>query len=332
MAQEPLSATDWRLADDWRQEASARARRLYPNQGLHEIASFIAQLHPNAIDYLTQAPVIACSIGPRGTHSDNLYIASRIGGPIERGERLKSVMAAVGLVQPLRRIEAFALTPTAKAVIYQLARIPPSALAFAIPATPGKQRDWLSRLKTWNEAQAARTQVASLPFAWAAREISRHAPSAQEVRGVVDFLISNPGNEVWSWDKAFAEMQLWHDRLADEREITHICGGISATTVIDYSSLPATASVSGFEFVKLDTPGALITEGRRMRHCVASYVRDVVDGRCSIYSIRSEERRFATLEIDARTNSIRQLAGFANAKPKPFILQAARQFAREAAA
>src|SRR6185312_13791499 len=185
-AQQPLGS-DWKLSSDWRTIAKEKARALFANQGLHDAAQFIAALHPNAIDYLAQAPVLVCAYGPRGTHSDKLYIASRIGGPIERGERLKAVMAAVGLPQPLRRIEAFALTPTIKPVLYQLARIAPSALAFAIPERPGKQREWLSRLKSWNEAQARRTQVASLPFEWAAREISRHAPSPQEVIGVVDF-------------------------------------------------------------------------------------------------------------------------------------------------
>lgn len=332
MAQQPGLSSDWKLSDEWRAIASDKARALFANQGLHDAAIFIAKLHPNAIDYLAQAPALVCTYGPRGTHSDKLYIASKIGGPIERGERLRNVMAAVGFPQPLRRIAAFALTPTCKPVLYQLGRIAPSALSFAIPDKPGQQRTWLSRLKTWNDVQARRTQVASLPFEWAAREISRHAPAPQEVTGVVDFLISNPGNDRWSWDKAVAEMQLWHDRLATDKAVLRLGGGLSSTTVIDYSDLPSVTQIDGFQIVKLDTPEALITEGRRMRHCVASYIRDVVDGRCSIFSIRTEERHVATLEIDTKAGGIRQLAGFANARPKPFVRDLAARFLKIAEA
>lgn len=324
-------SSDWKMSSEWRHIAAAKARAIFANQGLHETAIFIAQLHPNAVDYLEQAPVLACAIGPRGTHSDRLYIASRIGGTIERGERLRAVMAAVDLPQPLRRVSAFALTPTIRSILYELGRMPPSALAFAIPEKPGAQREWLSRLKTWNEAQSRRCQAAALPFSWAAREISRHRPSAQEVIGVVDFLISNPANEKWSWDRAVAEMQLWHDRLASEKEVLRMGGGLTATTVIDYSALPTETRIDGFQIVKLDTPEALITEGRRMRHCVASYIRDVVDGRCSIFSIRTPERRVATLELDAKTREIRQLSGFANSKPQPFVRDIAKRFAAQAA-
>lgn len=330
MSDQPALSSDWKLSAEWRVTASEKARELFPNQGLHDAAVFIARLHPNAVDYLQQAPVLACSYGPRGTHSDKLYIASKIGGPIERGERLRNVLAAVGLPQPLRRICPFALTPSARTVIYQLGRMPPSALAFAIPDRPGPQRDWLSRLKGWNEQQARRTQVASLSFEWAAREISRHLPSAGEVQSVVDFLLSNAGNERWSWDKAVAETQLWHDRLAADREVLKIGGGITATTPIDYSALPCTARIDGFEIVKLDTPEALITEGRRMRHCVASYIRDVVAGRCSIFSIRTDERRIATVELDAKTGQLLQLKGFANSRPKPFVKELVTRFRREA--
>ena len=109
-------------------------------------------------------------------------------------------------------------------------------------------------------------------------------------------------------------------------------GGITATTPIDYSRLPASAAIEGFQIVKLDTPEALIVEGRRMRHCVASYIRDVVGGRCSIYSIRTEERRIATLEMDAKTGEVLQLKGYANSRPKPFVKSVVAQFHRLATA
>jgi len=325
---------DWKLTDDWRRDVITRARKLFPNQGLHPQAEFIAKLHPLAIDYLTQAPVLACALGAaQSTRSDHLYVAMRVGGPIERGERLRNVMAAVQLPTPLRRLQGFALSPNCRPTIYRLAQMDPSPLALAIPGKPGAQRTWLSRLGTWHEVQNRRVQVASLPFAWAAREISRHLPEASEVAAVVDFLVSNPGNERWSWDKAMSETQLWHDRLATEKQMLVLGGGIQASTVVDFSDLPEEWRQEGLQFVKLSTPAAVIEEGRMMRHCVASYLRDIIDGRCSIYSIRNQERRLATLEF-SKVTGIRQLAGFANGKPAAFVYKAAQRFqaaAREAA-
>lgn len=317
---------------EWLAEAQQRAVALFPNQGLHDQARFIASLHPRAIEYLEQAPVLACALGAhRTTRSDKLYIAQRIGGPIERGERLRHVMKAVELPTPLRQLAPFALGPTSRPTIYRLARIEPSPLSLAIPGRPGDQRKWLSALKDWHEAQVRRTRVASLPFSWAVREISRHLPPSGEITAVVDFLISNQGNDRWSWEKAMAETQGWHDRLADERSVREITGGLSLDICIDISELPDAWADSGLQFVKLDTPAKLIEEGRKMRHCVASYVRYVVDGRASVYSIRNSERRIATLEIDPHDKRVVQLQGFGNSKVKPYVSKAAATFSRRLA-
>jgi hypothetical protein len=79
---------------------------------MHRNAEFVANLHPLAIDYLEQAPVLAASFGVKAnSRADRLYIASRIGGPIERGERLKMVMASVGISTPLRKLKGYAIQP-----------------------------------------------------------------------------------------------------------------------------------------------------------------------------------------------------------------------------
>lgn len=321
---------DWKISSEWRRDAIREAIALFPNQGLHPQAEFIASLHPHAVDYLKQAPVLACAMGShKSTRSDKLYIAMRVGGPIERGERLRNVMAAVKLPTPLRRLCAFSLSPNSRPTIYRLAEMEPSPLSLAIPEKPGAQRTWISRLGHWHSAQTRRMKLASLPFSWAAREISRHMPSDREVSAVVDFLTANQGNERWSWDKAMAETQLWHDRLSSEEQLMKLGGGISPSTVVDYSDLPGEWRHEGIRFVKLDTPVMLFEEGRMMRHCVATYLRDVINGRCSIYSIRNDERRLATLEV-GKSGSLDQLVAFANSKPKPFIVDLAKRFCRDA--
>ena len=60
-------------------------------------------------------------------------------------------------------------------------------------------------------------------------------------------------------------------------------------------------------------------EGRRMRHCVGSYVGDCRQGSSSIWSLRSiwkETTRWeATIEVDRRTRTIVQVRGDSNRKP-----------------
>lgn len=318
--------TDYRLSHEWVEPSVSAARAMFPNQGLHPNAEFIAALHPRAVEYLEQAPVLACAMGAkRATRADRLYMASRLGGPIERGERLRSVMASVGLPQPLRQLRPFALSPGIRAIVMQLATIPPSPLALMIPDKPGKQRAWLRNLHSWNGLFSRRT-APNPYFAWAARELARHDPRPNEVTTAGDFLISNAAvwNDRWSWDRVMVEAELWHDRLASEKNLLNIGGGITAETVIDYSDWPAEQVVGAFKFVKLDTPVAIFNEGRRMRHCVASYMADVINGSCTLYSIRLGDRRMATLELV--DGAARQLAGFANSSPPKGVRAAVAAF------
>ena len=88
-----------------------------------------------------------------------------------------------------------------------------------------------------------------------------------------------------------------------------------------------------------------------MHHCVASYWRNVVNGKSRIYSIRENGNRVATLEVTgqltqykgrndaltvlARGNGQRsryqvsQLVGARNARPAPEVVKAAGTFVEE---
>ena len=68
-------------------------------------------------------------------------------------------------------------------------------------------------------------------------------------------------------------------------------------TVIDYTPLPLLWEHGGLSFVALQTGKALRAEGAAMHHCVATYWRNVVDGKSRIYSIRENGSRVATLEV-----------------------------------
>ena len=124
--------------------------------------------------------------------------------------------------------------------------------------------------------------------------------------------------------------------------------GVPLDTVIDYTPLPLLLEYGGLSFVALQTGKALRTEGAAMHHCVASYWRNVVDGKSRIYSIRENGRRVATLEVtgqltqykgrnDAVTVLVRgnrqrrryqasQLVGACNSRPAPEVVRAAGTF------
>lgn len=64
-------------------------------------------------------------------------------------------------------------------------------------------------------------------------------------------------------------------------------------------------------------PRDLIKEGKGLHHCVASYVKDVINNKCKIYFIReknNEEKSLLTVEV--RQDKIIQVKGFANRDPE----------------
>lgn len=309
----------------------SEARALYPNQGLHRNAEFIASLAPGAIDYLRQAPVLALAFGAKAsTSADKLYVAMRIGGPIQRGERLRSVMAAVGLPYPLRRLSAKILSPSTRATVYALQNVNPSTIAQIIPEKSGDQRKWFIAFNAFVRRFDRRNWITptNAMLEWAAQQLALALPYHGEAGDVADYLIDNRAApfEGWSWPRAMLEVTRWHDRLSLEKQLPP---GIKPETCIDYSAWPDHAEVEGFEFFKLATPSALMEEGRRMRHCVASYVPDVMNGASSIFSIRHEMRRIATLQISK--GRVVQLKGFANKLPSKGVRAAADAFAEIAA-
>lgn len=309
----------------------ARARKLFPNQGMHRTAEFIAALHNNAIDYLEQAPVLACAFGvKRNTRADRLYVAMRVGGPIQRGERLRNVMASVGLPYQLRKLHPSAITPYASTFIRETVAIPPSTLAQSIPDRPGDQRKWLKAIRDWRSRAAMRTWCSpKIGFVWLATN-ARHFEEG-EAGDFVDFLAVNnpPDFERWSLARMRNEVELWHDRLNAE---TGFKGklGITADTVIDLSDWPDHAEVDGYEFFKLSTPRMIMDEGRRMRHCVASYIGNVMSGQTHLFSVRQDMRRVATVQITGKR--VVQIKAFANKVPPRSAERAAEQFAATGAA
>ncbi|MYL96406.1 hypothetical protein GR702_01275 [Novosphingobium sp. FGD1] len=303
----------------------ARAVTLFPNQGMHRNALFLADLHPRAIDYLEQAPVLAASFGVKvNTKADRLYIASRIAGPIQRGERLRSVMAAVAIAGPLRKLKASCIVPYMAEFVRELNDLDPSTLSQAIPEKPGAQRKWLRSLRQYRRRLVLNRASPKRGFAWIARHAQRCGDGQAE--DFADYLARHHLADVerWSFERMENEVELWHDRLAANRNLSAYGLGLTPSTLIDLSDWPDHAEVAGFEFFKLATPGMLLEEGARMRHCVASYIPRVMAGDCHIYSVRADMRRMATVEIVG--GHVQQLKAFANKAASAAVWKATTAF------
>ena len=71
-------------------------------------------------------------------------------------------------------------------------------------------------------------------------------------------------------------------------------------------------------------------EGSRLNHCVASYIKRVIDGQCLIYFLRKqdkEEESLITLEV--KDNAIVQVKGSHNRRPSEEERKALEQFAKD---
>lgn len=86
---------------------------------------------------------------------------------------------------------------------------------------------------------------------------------------------------------------------------------------------------SGWYMVRLLTPRALDNESAAMQHCVGhgTYDTRVAHGEVVILSLRDPQNKpHVTIEVDARTNSIVQIRGKQNDKPKAEYARRVRQF------
>ena len=85
--------------------------------------------------------------------------------------------------------------------------------------------------------------------------------------------------------------------------------------------------VDGFEFVSLQTSGALAEEATAMRNCLATYSASIVWGICRLYSVRRSGLRVADMEVrpDAVTGlpQITRLLGPANSQVPNNVRKAA---------
>lgn len=292
------------------------------------LALFAGSVHPRAMDYVMQAPVLALAVHAgggalNGGAGNKAYSAHKFGQLCARGVRLREILAAYGLSLPLRRLQANALRSSHMDALCILSAVPSSTLAQVIPNVASRQDAWLARLAEWSRRLGA-VYLAKLPPEWLASRSPLDLP-VSAIIDVADFVKCGdvPINPAWSWARADAAMQDWHDRVSAGSAKAKF--GVMANQVIDVGKHPDTAVVNGLEFVALRTPSAIHAEGQYMRHCVSTYVQGVVDGKFSIISVRRDERRLATLQLH-RLRVSQLKARFNKAAPNS-VQRAARAYA-----
>jgi len=297
---------DTEFDDPWRTDARERARKMFTNQGLQPVAQLMASAHRYAIDYIDQAPVIVLA-ATRGytpqKRNERSHLTGRIAEFCRRGDRLKDVMKAYDLSLPLRQIKAGALSPTLWPVVFRLSRLSPSTLAQIIPESGPAQMHWLRALDNWLDHMSVRCQSEpGLFFDWAASAFKDLPYADRRVApDLADFACANRDkfNLKWSRENAMEAQEEWHRSLAKRSSAAEAMAkaGIAFDTIIDYGYLPAALSLNELTFTALQTGEDLFLEGAAMRHCVATYISNVIRGTSRIYSIKSSGKRVATLEL-----------------------------------
>lgn len=114
-------------------------------------------------------------------------------------------------------------------------------------------------------------------------------------------------------------------KLHRERAVT-----INAQKFVD--TIDKTLEWKSKEFVVVypKTADEVVEEGKRLRHCVGSYIQSVVNGECKILFLRKKDEvdsPYVTIEISG--GNIRQARGYANASPQYDARMALKDYAKE---
>lgn len=342
------------LGDAWAQENACTASKMFGNQALMPMAALMATVHPGAVDYIRQAPVLVLAVmaGQKRLNTKKRHFAlTQWKSLMHNKPRLRDVMRMYTLPLPLRQIRPGALAPSHWPIILELAKLPNSTLAQAIPLK--YQSQWIKALGCWGAAIRERANV--LPreactithFAWCAThwcddaEIrkGRAAPAGD----MADFARSPTFNPRWTWQQASAAQERWHEQLARAKY---------GDEKVDASPFPDEFAIGGYDFVALRTPLDLWAEGHALHHCVGSYGDDLVKGMCRLISLRKDGKRVATAEFRMHMPSnyhpvietadtlpkkdrggwrLRQFKGLQNCEPPTVARDALKEYTRHIA-
>jgi hypothetical protein len=293
--------------EGWVTAAADEAEALFPNQALRTAAVMIAVLHPCAIDYINQAPVLVLAV-TQGSKTyeqkERQLICEKLKPLIERGPKLRELLGAFGVPVQLRALRSWALGPSKWKAVKAVAKIPPSTLAQSIPEKPKAQSLWLGAVGGWTDVMDRRFNDRYRLLEWAVMRFKEWPLNWHETiaTSLADFAgtVGAGFNERWDLRQAQERCEQWHAMLASQSAEQQFVTkhGVGWRDKIDYGHFPEEFGTSdGLRVVALRTGEDVFLEGQAMHHCVASYADDVVRGRCRLFSVRRGDDRLATVEL-----------------------------------
>lgn len=300
----------------------------FSNQGLHAAEALFTGAHERAAQYLEQAPILVMWALPWADFRNDggqTFAAHWIAGKCIAGVPLKEFLRSVGFSPPMRAIRASVLQPSHAGVYQMLSRVPPAVLGRAIPATAVAQRRWLRALGVWLGTKRNRYAFdTDGMFQWCVERLSGAEISRDQARDMLDFQMnSRDFNKAWGLKRATEEMGGWHARITLESQIRQL--PVQPDDAIDLGGLPEIWTCERYAIQPLRTPREIADEGSAMRHCAATYIKWVFDGRSHLASVTSGGKRVATLELagpkaGARRFSVVQLRGPCNSAVPPTVM------------
>lgn len=194
-------------------------------------------------------------------------------------------------------------------------RLPPEAFSGGVPELPADAEFGLQianhlpcraqEAEGWLKTVATAYAAVDASFAvWAARE----SPKLDASRGAHGVAAIG----LYAWFSAHPDSvagrlvaKPFHADFSVEQARDHACGWLEEIQMQLYAPARSArfahvnraTSVDGIAFERLETPGALRAEGRRMKHCIGRYGNELALGNSLLYSLSEGDLPLATLEV-----------------------------------
>lgn len=304
--------------EPWVETAIARMPG-YLDNDVRNAATLFTALHPYAVDFLHQAPILPLALRGRALYreKDREWVAKVWHKRLQTHLKLRDVFDYLQLNQALRglttkRLQWGSHWPAIHALSHnrEFGRTFP-ALHDVIPKEERAQSQWLYELGELTERCRRRWQDPQFLFAWAATRIAGSS-LVFNLTDITDFARARPFNLDWSLQRAIDESERWHMEVAEQgNSNTFRCRyNTGWDNELDFAPFATEATVNGYQVVALNTGRALYEDGRAMHHCVYSYAGDIIRGRARIFSVRDKDgKRVATIEYNKMVTSGLRITG-----------------------
>lgn len=127
------------------------------------------------------------------------------------------------------------------------------------------------------------------------------------------------------------DMEQWHNVLVKAKHVKDMDYEPSIFLPFELKIIEGEREIGSWHINEILRSKDLLDEGRKMRHCVASYHDSIVSGSISIWTLTKKDAfstdKHLTIEVRNRSREIVQARGHCNAKAKPEELRVLTQWA-----